>query len=95
MVPDTTGLLYKPLRYLLRFCRSFGVNSWFPQFGGTGARVEVGLRSVSDFVQIALQSAWTSVMVLPPYLMSFLITPIFGEGVPLGGRPFCRQVGSW
>jgi len=47
-------------RYLLRFCRSFEVKLWFPQFGGMGAPVRVSIRgvrwSVSDFLQIALQS---------------------------------------
>jgi len=55
-----TGSLYKAERYLLRFCGSFEVKCWFPQFEGTGAPIGVGLRcvrwGVSDFLQIALQS---------------------------------------
>jgi len=55
-----TGSLYKAVTYLLRFCRSFEVKFWFPQFGRTGAPMGVGFRGVrwgvSDFLQIALQS---------------------------------------
>jgi len=31
--------LYKALGYLLRFCRSFEVKFWFPQFGRIGALI--------------------------------------------------------
>jgi len=43
VVSDRTSLsCYRPsickaIRYLLRFCRSFEVKFWFPQFGGMGA----------------------------------------------------------
>ena len=50
-VSELLGRLYKPVRYLLRFCRNFEVKFWFPQFGGTGAPMGVGLRGkfvVSD-----------------------------------------------
>jgi len=63
LYPSVTDCLYKPVRYLLRFCCSFEVKFWFPQFGGrgtVGTPMEMGLRGViwgvSDFIQIALQS---------------------------------------
>jgi len=69
MVVDIGGVkqgvsCYRPsiqsLRYLLQFCRSFEVNFWFSEFGGTGDPMRVGLRGVrwgiDDFLQVALQN---------------------------------------
>jgi len=38
--------MYKPIKYLLRFCRRFEVKFWFPQFWGTGEPMGVDLRGV-------------------------------------------------
>jgi len=47
-VSELLQAIYKAVRYLLqlRFCHSFEVKFWFPQFGGTGASMGVGLRGV-------------------------------------------------
>jgi len=95
---------YKPVKYMLRFCRSFEVKLWFPQFGGTGISIGVGLRGIiwgiSDYLLIALQSPYIALQSIAccgfaAVLKYFLIIPILGErGAPRGSTmvPLGREL---